>query len=182
MTIWRDSVGVWEHAWGISWPTIDWGNAPAWVGAFLSGGSLLLALTILARDRSERRRASADKLATWWMIESASDEGPDSPDYEYVLTVFAYNANEAPLSHIVLEGNAGGTNLTQEWFNLGDGGSPESVQHGITYRVAVGFWTRPKLNRLYVVFNDAGGRYFVRNLATGRYLSARRARIWQKRH
>jgi hypothetical protein len=30
---------------------IDWGNVPAWVGAVLTGGSLLLGFYILLRDR-----------------------------------------------------------------------------------------------------------------------------------
>lgn len=177
----RTIAGGWEQLWGTWGATIDWGNAPAWVGAVLSGGSLLLALSILARDRLERRRASADKVSTWSMLESAIDDEPDSPGYAYILTAYAHNGNEAPLSHMVLEGVADGTNLTQEWFNIGDRGFPDPLQHGKTYRVVVGFWTRPKLNRLHVVFNDVHGHYFVRNLESGKYLNPRRARAWKRR-
>jgi hypothetical protein len=41
---------------------IEWGTVPAWVSAFLTGGSLLLGFYILLRDRRKEERAEARKL------------------------------------------------------------------------------------------------------------------------
>ncbi|WP_375491978.1 hypothetical protein [uncultured Jatrophihabitans sp.] len=41
----------------------DWGNVPAWVGAFLTSGSLFLAFTLLLRDRRKEERSQADQVS-----------------------------------------------------------------------------------------------------------------------
>lgn len=158
------------------WATVDWGTAPAWASSVLSGGSLLLAVSILARDRIEKRRASADKLSAWSTLQPAREDDADGPGYEYVLHVNIFNSNDAPLPYVVLEGYADGVNRTQEWFNDTRYGAPEPIQERSGYRISTGFWTAPRLDRLYVVFSDLNGRERVRNLKTGKYLSARRSR------
>lgn len=41
---------------------VDWGSAPDWVGALLTGGSLLLGLYILLRERRKEEVAETHKL------------------------------------------------------------------------------------------------------------------------
>lgn len=43
----------------------DWGTVPAWFSAILSGGSVLLALYIILRDRKKAERADAAKIVCW---------------------------------------------------------------------------------------------------------------------
>src|SRR4051794_33457602 len=44
---------------------LDWGAVPAWVGALLTGSSLILALRIMLQDRRKGERAEALKVICW---------------------------------------------------------------------------------------------------------------------
>lgn len=44
---------------------VDWGNVPAWVGSLLSGLSVILAISIIWRDRMQRIRSQAAKVVIW---------------------------------------------------------------------------------------------------------------------
>jgi hypothetical protein len=43
----------------------DWGTVPAWFSALLSGGSVVLALYIILRDRKKEEQADAMKVICW---------------------------------------------------------------------------------------------------------------------
>jgi hypothetical protein len=54
--------------------SIQWGNAPAWVGGALSGLSVLLAMLIFRRDRRERERSQVDQLGVWVTTQLQEEE------------------------------------------------------------------------------------------------------------
>src|SRR4051794_5872101 len=47
------------------WLGLDWGNVPTWVGAVLTGSSLLIAANTYRRAVQDRRREQASKFAAW---------------------------------------------------------------------------------------------------------------------
>lgn len=52
----------------------DWGTIPAWFSAILSGGSVLLALYIILRDRKKAERADATQVVCWTSIDWEADD------------------------------------------------------------------------------------------------------------
>ncbi|MFI8966923.1 hypothetical protein ACIGO8_32970 [Streptomyces sp. NPDC053493] len=62
---------------------IDWGTAPAWLSAFLTGGSLLLGFYILLRDRRKEERLEASKVVSMYYPEG--DEYAESSQIRVVL-------------------------------------------------------------------------------------------------
>ena len=46
----------------LEWSDIDWGSAPTWVAGVLGGLSLVLALSIFLRDRTNAERAHVDRV------------------------------------------------------------------------------------------------------------------------
>ncbi|RDD83914.1 hypothetical protein [Streptomyces parvulus] len=48
---------------------IEWGTAPAWLSAILTGGSLLLGFYILLRDRRKEERLDASKVVAMYYPE-----------------------------------------------------------------------------------------------------------------
>lgn len=69
----------------------DWGNVPAWVGSVLSGFSVLLAMTIIWRDRRQRLRSQAEKLVVW-------EERSKSEN----LIIHLRNTSEVPVFRLLL--------------------------------------------------------------------------------
>ncbi|MET7478776.1 hypothetical protein ABZT17_31050 [Streptomyces sp. NPDC005648] len=47
------------------WLGWDWGNVPAWVGAVLTSGSLIVASFTFWRSRRDQKREHASKVAAW---------------------------------------------------------------------------------------------------------------------
>ena len=52
---------------------IDWGSAPAWASAILTGGSLLLGFYILLRDRRKEERQEAARVVAMYYPEYGDD-------------------------------------------------------------------------------------------------------------
>src|SRR5450759_1590275 len=44
---------------------LDWGNVPAWTGSILTSLSLVLAFSILIRDRKRTTRNQIDRIGVW---------------------------------------------------------------------------------------------------------------------
>ncbi|MFF2772899.1 hypothetical protein ACFVUP_37950, partial [Streptomyces bacillaris] len=53
------------HATTSWWNNINWGTAPEWVSGLLTSVSVLLAVSILWRDRRRERRRFADSFVSW---------------------------------------------------------------------------------------------------------------------
>lgn len=65
---------------------IDWGSAPAWLGAF----SLLLAFRVFLRDRGVSERAQIDQVAVWCIVR-------EDPNRTYALELKWYYRNASNL-------------------------------------------------------------------------------------
>lgn len=59
---------------------MDWGSVPAWFSAILSGGSVLLALYIILRDRKKAEREDATKVLVWT---ETGDDGETETTYVF---------------------------------------------------------------------------------------------------
>ncbi|MFD7403022.1 hypothetical protein ACFV7R_10180 [Streptomyces sp. NPDC059866] len=142
---------------------VDWGNVPAWCSAILTSGSLMLGFYILLRDRRKEEKAEARKLV--FNLRGNGDQ----------WTLTAHNASDRPFTDIRM--------LTQ------------SLGRSRNYHFPTAFllpkesdtlsW--PKANRvgLAVLFEDADGTRWVKNLMTQELLripeSSLKARILFKR-
>jgi len=65
---------------------IDSGSAPTWVGGVLSGLSLVLALSIFMRDRTNAKRAQVDRIGPSVKV-SYPWQAPDVPERMALATV-----------------------------------------------------------------------------------------------
>ncbi|MET4053179.1 hypothetical protein ABID81_002554 [Frigoribacterium sp. PvP054] len=175
MDVWEWAVDSWNFFWGTWWPTIDWGNAPAWFGSFLSSGSLVLALTILMRDRNEKRREAADKFSTWW---SSSYKGKNLRGEDvHISDIYCFNANKSPIPNASV-----GTLIDDDaWVNLPFIEDEYGDEHPIKGESGVLLKIKSKvphdLKMLTVEFFDTNGKAWRRYILSGKYLSERE---WKK--
>lgn len=166
----------WGWLWGTWWPTIDWGNAPGWVGAVLTSGSLFLAVWILRADRREKRRAAADKLTTWWTksTREVSDAEP------FGIEICAFNGNDAPIAFVVA-GGPWGAKWEEQWFNEADDPHPSPIAPAITYRVGGSSPTDFNIKHFVLTFSDPLGKTWYRRVSDNRYISKRRLERMQRK-
>jgi hypothetical protein len=97
----------WAEARGRAWLLaslpmfhVDWGNAPAWLGAV----SLLLAFTIFIRDRGNTDRSQVDRVGVWF-TETYEPRFPSAGEdqarvEEATIDVHVRNASDLPV-HVV---------------------------------------------------------------------------------
>jgi hypothetical protein len=167
----------WNWFWGTWWPTIDWGNAPAWVGALLTSGSLYLAIHLLRRERAEKRLAAATKFSTWTSSTRHGVRSMDGKSYTVHFLRF-YNANDAPIKAarvygLIDDGEWGVVDLSSDKSDS-DGGIVEGGSVGKGYLAA-------RINRpsheMIVGFDDPQGVRWHRYVDSNRYISHRN---WRK--
>jgi hypothetical protein len=85
----------------------QWGDVPTWIGSLLTGGSLLLAVSILWRDRQAEIRRQAMAVACWADFKNprgslsehiaAEARGEQLPD-GYTYTVHIENLSQMPIA------------------------------------------------------------------------------------
>lgn len=158
----------WNWFWGEWWPTIDWGNAPGWVGAFLTSGSLFLAVLILRGDRQKDRRAHADAFFTYPVGSSTME---NNIKVRSTVEIHHYNAGDRPIV------GAGVWQLTRRRptkrgslvFN--PRGFEEIINPGDKGETSIDFKSpEPPEADLILVFKDGRGVEWVRHLYTHKYL------------
>ncbi|MYX39013.1 MULTISPECIES: hypothetical protein [unclassified Streptomyces] len=152
---------------------MDWGTVPAWFSAILSGGSVLLALYIILRDRKKAEREDAMKVICW----------RDSSDEE--RTTHVRNAAGRAIHHVRMLGwlrpNGGGTAEDVGFEGWGIAGllhPDEDAEVTTLYRLG-----DRKIVHWAVQFTDADGRQWVRELNSGRLaeqVSQRRKALWRR--
>src|SRR5712692_4417135 len=85
--------------------SVNWGDVPAWAGAFLTSSSLILAFYILLRDRRTNERSQVERIGVWAtappleLIQSRNEGSGDADaqlPVESTLTVFARNESSLP--------------------------------------------------------------------------------------
>ena len=175
--VWQWAAPGWNWFWCTWWPTIDWGNAPAWVGAVLTSGSLFLAVWILRADRKEKRRAVADKLTSWW-IKSARDTSEAEP---FGIEICVFNGSEAPIAYVIA-GGPWGSKWEQQWFNEADDPHPSAIAPALTYRVGGSAPTEFDASKFVLTFSDTLGQTWHRRVSDNRYISERKLQSMQRRH
>ncbi|WP_217572491.1 MULTISPECIES: hypothetical protein [unclassified Streptomyces] len=137
---------------------IDWGTVPAWFSALLSGGSVLLALYIIWRDRKKAEREDATKVICW------SEDSHDG------RTTYVHNASSravhAAAAVIWLKGEKGarGGDVFQDAY-LG-----HIIRPGEEASVETPRWlddgAGPKCVPWAVQFQDSDGQRWVRDLTS----------------
>ena len=73
--------------------SVDWGNVPQWVSGLLAGVSVILALSILVRDRRDRHMAQARRV----LIRSAYKASPNDDSYPIAYRLTLHNTSESSI-------------------------------------------------------------------------------------
>lgn len=170
-------MGFW-HWWG----TIDWGNAPGWVGTVLTSASLFLAISILRRDQKKGDRLKADAFVTWLDVVQLQDNTTSKPVITWRITFNAYNAGDSPIAMASVFGKR---YKNMVWIERLSPGSPENdaLMPKVGGSFVRTFQHDPKHERYFVVFRDATNRLYRRDLRSGEYLSHRQIEqaYWRER-
>jgi hypothetical protein len=172
-------VELWR-GWGDWWPRIDWGSAPAWFSSVLTSVSVLLALLIIRRDKTNALRSDADKFVTWIQY-SALTHSTDNKTV-WTATIHAYNAGSAPIPYAYLlvptdkNDNPGGS--MKEIPPMWDGGkflfaSDDAIKPSESVKVSYDYLHDVDHDLFHVRFADSKGRVWHRNVDGNQYLGKR---------
>ncbi|GAA5037643.1 hypothetical protein GCM10025738_25950 [Microbacterium fluvii] len=74
---------------------MNWGTIPDWIAAISTGGALILALVLFAKERSARNRQSIDDLITWQTTEHVREGGSEVAREQII--VHARNVGNRPV-------------------------------------------------------------------------------------
>ncbi|QHC66840.1 hypothetical protein GSU68_09895 [Rathayibacter sp. VKM Ac-2759] len=161
----------WFSTW---WDGQAWGTVPDWFAAVGTVSAFFLGLGILANDRVKATRKHADEFATWPEWEKR-EGGPDAN----VLSVRAYNAGTAPVpkADVICLLEIDGKPVVRTFFHL-----QTKTQHSYSPVLASGMTAYGSINlvpnsrnlQICVMFIDASNSVWVRDLASGKYLSSKR--------
>lgn len=135
--------------------TIDWGNAPAWMSAILTSGSLSLGFYVLLRDRRKEERTEAS-LVVCWRVWSAD---------EYVTHIHNASKRTVVDVEVLVRVPRGDGNAVAAWEAF-PGPSvlrPEAEAAVVTPRRIGGAKWLPE----FATFQDADGIFWIRDLPTG---------------
>jgi hypothetical protein len=161
--------------------TLDWGNVPAWVGAFLTSGSLFLALNIMRTDRRRIARSAADKLVAAYDFELENWNADKSLILR--LRIHLFNGNDVPVYSVGISGISDGA-YSWKRIGLAKAESHPSDPYSFPSKVEITSihynikWGHQKL--FYVSITDSHGRTWRRRL-DGKYISELHARWNQSR-
>jgi hypothetical protein len=150
-------------AFGEWWTSQYWGSVADWVGAIVTTGALFWAFLVFRSDRVRASRAEADRF-TSYIVSTTHELTFSTAKFEF------FNAGDTPvpLAYLVtcqLNGN-NGTPLRA------DGGYVFRPGAGTSFRVQLARHSNDTFN--YVYFQDSHGRTWLRDIATGKYVSLRR--------
>jgi hypothetical protein len=142
----------------VSWQSsasADWGTVPAWFGAALTGGSLLLGLYILLRDRRKEERTEASLVVCWRVWN------------ENVYVTHIYNASKRTIVDVFLllrlpKGSAPDPRIP--WVALR---GPAVIRREAEESIESRRGERGDLVPEFVFFQDADGIFWIRNLPRG---------------
>ena len=83
----------------LEWSDIDWGTAPAWVAGVFGGLSLVLALSIFSRDRTNAERAQVDRIGPSGKVLKYTWRELDAPELAAQATAefTVRNASDLPV-------------------------------------------------------------------------------------
>lgn len=145
---------------GDSWVTsIDWGDAPTWVGALLTSATLFLTIMILVSDKRRARRIEASKVVSRFKL--------TGPAAGWWFTVNSYNANDHPIPMVVVHQWEG-----EEW-------RPYPLQDLLTGDLVIGPRGEGEMHiparstdprNLYLTIQDGNGEEWHRTLTDGRFI------------
>ncbi len=80
---------MWAAVW--AWcETINWGDAPTWIGSVGTSGALILGMVILRSDQVRRRRSGADGFTSWYNLTTTASGT--------TLVVNFYNSGTRPIT------------------------------------------------------------------------------------
>ncbi|MFD5545784.1 MULTISPECIES: hypothetical protein [Streptomyces] len=144
---------------------IDWGTAPAWLSAVLTGGSLLLGFYILLRDRRKAEQADALKVICW----SNRTDG-------YVT--HALNASDRTIHNVMMHAMLRGGQRAKEELLFEGFGVAGTLRPGEEETVE----TPRRLDDVKVLpwavsFTDSDGASWLRDMTTGRLHEYGRRRL-----
>ncbi|WP_326791354.1 hypothetical protein OHA79_01315 [Streptomyces sp. NBC_00841] len=139
---------------------MDWGTVPAWFSAILSGGSVILALYIILRDRKKAERSDALKLICW---DAFSNEA---------YTTHVINASDRAVHGVQVVCWLKGQSVPGEEYVFERFGVASDIRPGEEKTVATPRWLGDdrgqKCIPWAVEFQDSDGLHWVRDLQTGR--------------
>ena len=165
----------WDTAWNAFcnwWTTIDWGDAPGWVGAIGTAGALVLGMLILRGDRKIARRAEADSFASWYLLRT-DDRG------NAFLDVNFHNAGRRPLPVATVHSWSG-----QVWnrkFAKAHGVGSFAIPPDAAPRVTIALASEFKRSNYYISFTDNQNKNWYRTVRDNEYVSERTVGRWSKR-
>ncbi|MER5302149.1 hypothetical protein ABT039_22200 [Streptomyces lasiicapitis] len=146
----------------LSW--IDWGTAPAWISAAGTGVALVAPAYIILRDRRDKHRADAYRVACWADWTTDEQLRRPEPGEPYVL-VQAKNASDRPVFDVTVltwstsTGTAGEPVLIAPVLKATEGADEGAVVIPFVPNVDV---PAPAA----VAFRDADGRHWIRDLGS----------------
>ncbi|MEA9985650.1 hypothetical protein [Subtercola sp. RTI3] len=169
----------WDQMWGgwnYWWSTIDWGNAPGWVGSILTSASVFLAISLFVSERRRKDRAQVDAFSVY--LEKKVDS--DGKFFEHIK-VFMFNGSDAPLPRVSIQVRTPtGTAITTHQFQHGSVPTipPKlHISHLINFDEPPPF---PVNSFIYIFVRDINGRVWRKNTSSGKtkllsqkYLSTR---------
>ncbi|MCQ8772090.1 hypothetical protein [Streptomyces telluris] len=128
---------------------IEWGTIPTWISAVLSGGSVLMALHIIRRDRKKDERADAMKVLCWNSDKTEVVNGSDRAirHVRVMAELKEYKGKRGPFRHRTVAETLRPGEEASIARNWGDNFFPEPVA---------------------VVFLDSDGKEWARDLRTAR--------------
>ncbi|TFC21867.1 hypothetical protein [Cryobacterium glucosi] len=151
-----ESFGGW-------WTSQAWGSVPDWIAAIATTGALFWAFLLFSSDRIRASQAEANRFTAY--IVSTTHEGTFSTaKFEF------FNAGDTPVPLAYL--------ITCQ--ATGNSGMPLTADGGYIFRPGSRTSFRTRLERHsndtfnYVYFQDSHGRTWLRDIATGKYVSLRR--------
>jgi hypothetical protein len=146
---------------------MDWGSVADWVAAVGTVGTLMLALTLFARERLLTRRKDADAFVTWlsWATEKTEDGD------RYLTTLNSYNAGSLPIvrAAVLVRDNPHLRNLRAIPL-VGETGWDIIPPEASVSRKFVGRAAQTNVP-VFIVITDSSGSYWVRHLQSNRYVS-----------
>ncbi len=146
---------------------MNWGTIPDWVAAVSTGGALILALVLFAKDRAARNRQSIDDLITWQTMIDVVD--PTSGGTTTQIVVHARNVGNRPVrAPLLLFPDSRGGYATQI---ISNDGMPSMIPPGEECRTVVTGRPRNREAR-YVRLRASDGRVWFRHVDEHHYPNA----------
>lgn len=146
---------------------MNWGTIPDWVAAISTGGALILALILFAKDRAARGRQSIDDLITWQTAIDVFD--PTSGRTTSQIIAHARNVGTRPVrAPLLLFPDTRGGYATQI---ISNDGRPNMIPPGEECRTVVTGRPRNQEAR-YVRLRATDGRVWFRHVDEHHYPNA----------